>query len=83
MVHQLRKSYSLTDLGHDENEYGGATITEQRAITSDPGMQICQSRAWLLSMGAVEPADFGCIIFTGKTFTHENHHFYFYENCKI
>ena len=36
MVHQLRKSYSLTDLGHDENDYG-ATITEHRAITSDPG----------------------------------------------
>ena len=37
LVHQLRKSYSLTDLGHDENDYG-ATITEQRAITSEPGM---------------------------------------------
>ena len=36
LVHQLRKSYSLTDLGHDENDYG-ATITEHRAITSDPG----------------------------------------------
>lgn len=35
MVHQLRKSYSLTDLGHTENDYG-ATITEHRAITSDP-----------------------------------------------
>jgi len=35
LVHQLRKSYSLTDLGHDENDYG-ATITEHRAITSDP-----------------------------------------------
>jgi len=35
LVHQLRKSYSLTDLGHTENDYG-ATITEHRAITSDP-----------------------------------------------
>ena len=35
-MQQLKRSYSLTDLGHDENDYG-ATITEHRAITSDPG----------------------------------------------
>ena len=35
LVHQLRKSYSLTDLGHDESDYGAST--EQRAITSDQG----------------------------------------------
>ena len=39
LVHQLRKSYSLTDLGHTENDYG-ATITEHRAITSDPGIYL-------------------------------------------
>lgn len=31
LVHQLRKSYSLTDLGHDESD-----ISDQRAITSEP-----------------------------------------------
>ena len=34
MVHQLRKSYSLTDLGNDESDFGGA---ELRAITNDTG----------------------------------------------
>merc|ERR1719323_1339119 len=32
LVHQLRKSYSLTDLGNDESDFGGA---ELRAITND------------------------------------------------
>ena len=31
LVHQLRKSYSLTDLGNDESDYGA----ELRAITND------------------------------------------------
>ena len=35
MVHQLRKSYSLTDLNSDEPDYG----TDLRAITNDTGMQ--------------------------------------------
>ena len=34
LVHQLRKSYSLTDLGNDESDFGGA---ELRAITNDAG----------------------------------------------
>jgi len=34
LVHQLRKSYSLTDLGNDESDFGGA---ELRAITNDTG----------------------------------------------
>ena len=35
LVHQLRKSYSLTDLGHDESF--GATSMDQRAITTETG----------------------------------------------
>merc|ERR1712213_103813 len=31
LVHQLRKSYSLTDPGHSESD-----ISDQRAITSEP-----------------------------------------------
>ena len=35
MVHQLRKSYSLTDLNSDEPDYGA----DLRAITNDTGME--------------------------------------------
>ena len=34
MVHQLRKSYSLTDLNSDEPDYGA----DLREITNDTGM---------------------------------------------
>merc|ERR1719412_2311756 len=36
LVHQLRKSYSLTDLGNDESDYGA----ELRAITNDNADEI-------------------------------------------